>query len=116
MPDFEQRRAAVEQAIAQRSRPTTAASAAPDVIGQIEQIGRLRDAGERGVPGKEGRAARRTLMPGWPEPPERRTTLRAGSCSTRGAAPSVGRAPLFPPFTSGEESGVAVARVARMED
>jgi len=51
MPDFEQRRAAVEQAIAQRSRPTTAASAAPDVIGQIEQIGRLRDAGERGVPG-----------------------------------------------------------------
>jgi hypothetical protein len=46
MPEFEQLRAAVEQAIAQRGRPTAAApAAAPDVIGQIEQLGRLRDAG-----------------------------------------------------------------------
>jgi hypothetical protein len=46
MPDFEQLRAAVEQAIAQRGRPTPAApAAAPDLIGQIEQLGRLRDAG-----------------------------------------------------------------------
>jgi hypothetical protein len=44
MPDFEQLRTAVEQAIADRHRPTVAPSA-PDVLGQIEQLARLRDAG-----------------------------------------------------------------------
>src|SRR3712207_6361491 len=45
MPNFEQLRTAVQHALAQRHRPAPAAPATPDVIGQIEQLGRLRDAG-----------------------------------------------------------------------
>jgi Domain of unknown function (DUF4429)/Short C-terminal domain len=48
MPDFEQLRTAVELAIAQRHRPVPvapAAPAAPDLFAQLEQLGKLRDAG-----------------------------------------------------------------------
>lgn len=45
MPDFERLRTAVEHALAQRHGPAPAAPAAPDVIGQIRQLGRPRDAG-----------------------------------------------------------------------
>jgi hypothetical protein len=45
MPDFEKLRAAVEDATAQRGRLAAAPTAVPDVIGQIEQLGKLHDAG-----------------------------------------------------------------------
>ena len=45
VPDVEQLRRAVEQAMAQRHRPVAAAPAAPDLLGQLEQLGKLRDAG-----------------------------------------------------------------------
>jgi hypothetical protein len=45
MPDFEHLRSAVERAIAELHRPTAAAPSGPDVLGQIEQLARLRDAG-----------------------------------------------------------------------
>lgn len=43
MPAFEELRAAIEQAIAERGRP--AVPAAPDPLQQLKQLGELRDAG-----------------------------------------------------------------------
>lgn len=46
MPAFEELRAAIEQAIADRGRPAApAAPAAPDHLQQLKQLGELRDAG-----------------------------------------------------------------------
>jgi len=48
MPEFERLRSRVEQALAQQHRPAVTDPAqrdAPDVLAQIEQLGKLRDAG-----------------------------------------------------------------------
>lgn len=45
MPEFEQLRAAVEQAIVERSRPAAAAPAAPDAMDQLRKLAELHQAG-----------------------------------------------------------------------
>ena len=45
MPEFEELRTVIERAIVQRHRPVASVPASPDHLGQLKQLGELRDAG-----------------------------------------------------------------------